>query len=116
MAAVNQQIEINDRTLNLTRLDKKLYLSGFTKAEVIDYYIRVSPYLLPHLKNRPITLKRYPDGVEGFFFYEKNCPSHRPKWLKTAKVPRSEGGAIGNTPVVEIQIGAQRTLEGGRIN
>jgi len=53
---------------------------------VIDYYIRVAPVLLPHLKDRPLTMKRYPDGVEGEFFYEKNCPSHRPKWVKTAKV------------------------------
>jgi bifunctional non-homologous end joining protein LigD len=61
--------------------------AGFTKAQVIDYYIRIAPVLLPHLKNRPITLKRYPDGVDGFFFYEKQCPSHRPKWVKTATVP-----------------------------
>jgi bifunctional non-homologous end joining protein LigD len=59
---------------------------GFTKGQVIDYYIRVAPVLLPHLKDRPLTMKRYPDGVEGEFFYEKNCPSHRPKWVKTAKV------------------------------
>ena len=56
--------------------------------------MRVSPALLPHLKDRPVTLKRYPDGVEGFFFYEKECPSHRPKWIKTADVPRSKGGDI----------------------
>jgi len=50
--------------------------------------------LLPHLKDRPISLKRYPEGVEGFFFYEKQCPSHRPDWVKTAKVAKNEGGAI----------------------
>ena len=60
---------------------------GFTKADVIDYYTRISPVLLPHLKDRPISLKRYPDGVEGFFFYEKQCPSHRPAWVNTARVP-----------------------------
>ena len=53
---------------------------------MIDYYIRIAPVLLPHLKDRPLTMKRYPDGVEGEFFYEKNCPSHRPKWVQTAKV------------------------------
>jgi bifunctional non-homologous end joining protein LigD len=68
--------------------------TGFTKGQVIDYYLKVAPYLLPHLKNRPITLKRYPNGVEGMFFYEKRCPSHRPKWLKTTKVPKLEGGEI----------------------
>ena len=82
------ELNVEGRTLLVSNLDKVLYPeSGFTKAQVIDYYIRIAPVLLPHLKNRPITLKRYPDGVEGFFFYEKQCPSHRPKWLKTATVP-----------------------------
>jgi bifunctional non-homologous end joining protein LigD len=53
---------------------------------VIDYYIRIGPVLLPHLRDRPLTMKRYPNGVEAEFFYEKNCPSHRPKWVKTARV------------------------------
>jgi len=56
--------------------------------------VRISPVLLPHLKNRPISLKRYPDGVEGFFFYEKQCPEHRPKWMKTIKVAKKEGGSV----------------------
>ena len=59
---------------------------GFTKGQVIDYYIRIAPVLLPHLKDRPLTMKRYPDGVQGEFFYEKNCPEHRPKWVQTAQV------------------------------
>ena len=76
----------------MSNLDKVLYpKAGFTKGQVIDYYIKVAPWLLPHLRNRPITLKRYPDGVEGFFFYEKNCPSHRPKWMKTTKVSKTNG-------------------------
>ncbi len=82
------ELEVAGRTLQVSNLDKVLYPDpGFTKAQVIDYYIRIAPVLLPHLKNRPITLKRYPDGVDGFFFYEKQCPSHRPKWVKTATVP-----------------------------
>ena len=88
------ELEVGGRTLVVSNLDKVLYPeAGFTKAQVIDYYIRIGPVLLPHLENRPITLKRYPDGVEGFFFYEKQCPSHRPKWVKTTKVPskREEG-------------------------
>ena len=60
--------------------------AGFTKGQVIDYYIRIAPVLLPHLKDRPLTMKRYPNGVEAQFFYEKNCPAHRPKWVKTAQV------------------------------
>lgn len=89
------QLEINGTTLEVSNLNKVFYpKTGFTKGQVVDYYIRISPFLLPHLKNRPITLKRYPNGVEGFFFYEKQCPPHRPGWLPTAKVPRTEGGDI----------------------
>jgi bifunctional non-homologous end joining protein LigD len=89
------QLKIGSRTIEVSNLNKVFYpRTGFTKGQVIDYYVRVSPSLLPHLKDRPISLKRYPDGVEGFFFYEKECPSHRPGWLDTADVPRSEGGRI----------------------
>src|SRR5437762_2374402 len=81
------ELVVEDRKMPVSNLDKVLYpKAGFTKGQVIDYYIRVAPVLLPHLKDRPLTMKRYPDGVEGEFFYEKNCPSHRPKWVKTAKV------------------------------
>jgi bifunctional non-homologous end joining protein LigD len=81
------ELIVEDRKIQVSNLDKVLYPKvGFTKGDVIDYYIRIAPVLLPHLKDRPLTMKRYPDGVEGEFFYEKNCPSHRPKWVKTAKV------------------------------
>src|SRR5207249_5622254 len=72
-----------------------------SKGQVIDYYIRVAPVLLPHLKDRALTLKRYPNGVDGGFFYEKKCPSHRPEWVKTAPVwsdtnnARSEERRVG---------------------
>ena len=89
------QLNVGGRTLNVTNLDKVLYPdAGFTKGDLINYYIRVSPVLLPHLRDRPITLKRYPDGVDGPFFYEKKCPSHRPGWVRTARVAKSEGGEI----------------------
>lgn len=89
------EMDVEGTKVTVSNLDKVLYpKTGFTKGQVIDYYIRVSHDLLPHLKNRPITLKRYPDGVEGFFFYEKQCPPHRPKWVKTAIVPRGRGGEI----------------------
>ena len=69
------EIEVAGKKVTVSNLDKVLYpAAGFTKRQVIDYYIRIAPVLLPHLKNRPITLKRYPDGVDGFFFYEKQCP------------------------------------------
>ncbi len=81
------ELIVEDRKIQVSNLDKVLYPKvGFTKGQVIDYYIRVAPVLLPHLKDRPLTMKRYPDGVDGEFFYEKNCPSHRPKWVKTAKL------------------------------
>src|SRR5213083_3422416 len=81
------ELIVEGKKLAVSNLNKVLYPKvGFTKGQVIDYYIRIAPVLLPHLKDRPLTMKRYPDGVEGEFFYEKNCPTHRPKWVKTAKV------------------------------
>jgi bifunctional non-homologous end joining protein LigD len=89
------QLEIGGVKLDVSNLDKIFYpKTGFTKGQVIDFYIKISPCLLPHLKNRPISLKRYPNGVEGFFFYEKQCPAHRPDWVKTTNVPRKDGSEI----------------------
>jgi bifunctional non-homologous end joining protein LigD len=95
MKSAKTQLNVNGEQVEVSNLQKVFYpKTGFTKAQVIDYYIRISEVLLPHLRNRPITLKRYPNGVEGFFFYEKQCPTHRPKWIKTARVAKSEGGDI----------------------
>jgi bifunctional non-homologous end joining protein LigD len=81
------QLVVAGKTLAVSNLNKVLYpRAGFTKGQVIDYYIRIAPVLLPHLRDRPLTMKRYPNGVESEFFYEKNCPAHRPKWVRTAKV------------------------------
>jgi bifunctional non-homologous end joining protein LigD len=81
------EVEVDGRTLRLSNLDKVMYpKAGFTKRDLIDYYVRIAPVLLPHLHDRPLTMKRYPDGVEGQFFYEKQCPSHRPDWVQTARV------------------------------
>jgi len=80
-------VDIQGRRLKLTNLEKVLYPeTGFTKGQAIDYYARVAPMLLPHLAGRPLTLKRYPDGVGEMFFYEKNCPRHRPEWVATAPI------------------------------
>jgi bifunctional non-homologous end joining protein LigD len=85
-------LEVDGRSLEVTNLDKVLYpASGTTKAEVINYYIRISPWLLPHLKDRPLTLKRYPEGVEKEHFYEKNAPRFRPEWIETFPVPHRGG-------------------------
>ena len=87
MARQSTTVDIEGRQLTLSNLDKVLYpAAGFTKSQLIDYYVRIAPALLPHLKDRPLTMKRYPEGVGGFFFYEKNCPAHRPEWVQTAKV------------------------------
>jgi bifunctional non-homologous end joining protein LigD len=81
------ELIVEDRKIHVSNLDKVLYPKvGFAKGQVIDYFIRIAPVLLPHLRDRPLTMKRYPNGVDGEFFYEKNCPSHRPKWVQTAKV------------------------------
>src|SRR5437899_9969008 len=81
------ELIVEDSKIQVSNLDKVLYPKvGFTKGQVIDYYIRVAPVLLRHLKDRPLTMKRDPNGVDAEFFYEKNCPSHRPKEVKTAKV------------------------------
>jgi bifunctional non-homologous end joining protein LigD len=83
-------MEVEGRELKLSNLDKVLYpRAGFTKGDVIDFYRQIAPVLLPHLEGRPLTLKRYPNGVEGQFFYEKNCPSHRPDWVRTVEVQMS---------------------------
>jgi bifunctional non-homologous end joining protein LigD len=85
--AISPVVDVEGKRLSLSNLDKVLYpATGFTKGQVIDYYARIAPALLPHLKGRPVTMKRYPNGVDSEFFYEKNAPKHRPEWVKTAPV------------------------------
>ena len=84
-------VEIAGRRLSLSNLEKDLYPSyGFTKAHILEYYRRIANFILPHLKDRALTLKRYPDGAEKDFFFEKRCPVHRPAWVKTAEVRHKE--------------------------
>ncbi len=81
------EVEVDGRTLSLSNLQKVYYPEvGFTKGQVVEYYTRIAPVLLPHLRDRHLTLKRYPEGVDGPFFYEKQCPSHRPDWVRTVGV------------------------------
>jgi len=85
--AADHIVEIEGKQLKLTNLDKVLYpAAGFTKGQIIDYYARVAPVLVPHLKNKPLTLKRYPNGVDSIPFFEKNATKHRPDWVKTVPV------------------------------
>ncbi|GAA0222480.1 non-homologous end-joining DNA ligase [Saccharothrix mutabilis subsp. mutabilis] len=89
-------VRVGERRLKLSNLGKVLYPEvGFTKAEVIDYYTRIAPVLLPHLAGRPLTVRRFPDGVDGESFFEKNAPSHAPEWVRRVRVetPGSSRGS-----------------------
>jgi bifunctional non-homologous end joining protein LigD len=87
--AASRKVEVDGRELSLTNLDKVLYpKAGFSKGEMVDYYAKVAPAIIPHLAGRAVTLRRFPEGVEdpGAAFFEKRCPKHRPRWVKTARV------------------------------
>jgi bifunctional non-homologous end joining protein LigD len=81
------QVDVEGRRLSLSNLDKVLYPStGFTKGQVVDYYTRVAPFVLPHLRSRALTLRRYPNGVEASHFFEKQKPSHAPEWVQSTAI------------------------------
>jgi bifunctional non-homologous end joining protein LigD len=87
-------IEVDGRRLSLSNLDKVLYPSGFTKAQVIDYMARIAPVAVPHLTGRALTFRRYPDGADTAGFFEKRCPGHRPPWVHVALGPGDRKGGI----------------------
>ncbi|CAM3864085.1 non-homologous end-joining DNA ligase [Kibdelosporangium persicum] len=92
----DQLVKVGEQTLKLTNMEKVLYPeAGFTKAQVIDYYARIAPVLLPHLAGRPVTLRRYPNGVDGQSFFEKNVARHAPEWVRTERLP-TPGSSKGN--------------------
>ncbi len=78
--------KVGNRQVGLSNLQKPLYPSGFTKGEVAEYYVRIAPVILPYLKGRAVTWKRYPNGTAAEFFFEKRCPPHKPDWVHTAGV------------------------------
>jgi bifunctional non-homologous end joining protein LigD len=91
-----QAVDVEGRRVELSNLDKAMYPAvGFTKAHVVDYYTRVAPAILPHLADRPVTRVRFPNGVEGKSFFEKQCPDHRPDWVATVTVPVRGTGRFG---------------------
>ena len=97
-------VQVEGRTLALSNLDKVLYPEpGFTKAQVIDYYLRIAPALLPHIAARLLTIKRYPEGVDGEFFYQKNAPAHRPAWVPTARI--ASPGSTKSRETIEYILG-----------
>ncbi|MEA2379419.1 MAG: bifunctional non-ous end joining protein LigD, partial [Thermoleophilaceae bacterium] len=100
-AAARVEVEVEGRRLSLSNLDKVMYPAvGFTKGQVIDYYTRIAPVVLPHLRDRPLTLKRYPNGVEGGHFYEKRCPPHAPEWVRRERVDKIEYCVCDDLPTL----------------
>ena len=96
MAETRVAVDVDGRRLDLSNLDKLLYPeAGFTKAQVIDYYTRIAPVMLPHLADRPLTLHRFPNGTGAKGFYEKQCPDHRPDWVATAAIHARGVGRFG---------------------
>ena len=94
-------LEIDGKEVKISRTDKVYYpQTGFTKGEVLKYYIDIAPAMLPHLHDRPLSSKRYPDGVEGLSFFEKNCPAHRPDWIETTAVWSDQKKADTNYCVI----------------
>ncbi|MGH4009469.1 MAG: non-homologous end-joining DNA ligase [Pseudonocardiaceae bacterium] len=92
-------VTVEGRRLKLSNLDKVLYpATGFSKGEVIDYYTRIAPVLLPYLADRPVTLRRYPDGIDGKSFFEKNVPQHAPDWVRTVELP-TPGSTKGSATI-----------------
>jgi bifunctional non-homologous end joining protein LigD len=108
-------LKIGRHNVPISNSNKILYPSAnFTKGQVIDYYARITPALMPHLKNRPLTLKRYPNGVDGPFFYEKMCPSHRPEWVATTRVKttnRDIDFCLVNDPATLVWVANLASLE-----
>src|ERR1700735_2231693 len=90
--AKSTRTTIDGRELSVSNLDKVLFpQSGFTKGQLIDFYVRVAPVMLPPLRERPLTMKRFPDGLEGKSFFEKHIPSHAPEWVASVDVSASDG-------------------------
>ena len=100
--AASTRTTIEGRELSVSNLEKVLFpQTGFTKGQLIDYYLRVAPVMLPHIRKRPLTMKRFPDGVESKFFFEKHIPSHAPDWVRSVDVPANEGKDVLAYAVVD---------------
>ena len=93
MPSARAPLKVDGRVVDISNPEKVLYpKAGFRKLDVIDYYIRIAPALLPHMQGRPVSMKRYPDGVEGGYFFQKQAPEHRPDWMQTFPVPSDTRG------------------------
>ncbi len=87
-------VDVDGREVKLTNLDKVLWPEGITKADLVAYYHQVAPYALPYLAGRPAVMSRYPDGIDGEYFYQKDCPSYVPDWIRTVAVRHDEGRRV----------------------
>jgi bifunctional non-homologous end joining protein LigD len=102
VAKGDTRVSVAGRELNVSNLDKVLFPeTGFTKGQLIEYYVTVGPMMLGHIADRPLTMKRYPDGVGKKFFFEKHVPSHAPEWVRSITVPASDGGKGVSYPVID---------------
>ena len=109
MSPERVQTTVDGKVLTLSNLDKVLYpKSGFTKSQVLDYYARIAEVMLPHLKNRPATFKRFPNGVDGLSFYEKHSPAGAPEWVRTISVPSKDGS---HEPIDYTEVRDVRTVD-----
>ncbi len=108
MSPERVRTEIDGRELSLSNLDKVMYPdTGFTKSQILDYYARVADVMLPHLRGRPTTLRRFPHGVDGMSFYEKHASDHQPEWIRTIEVPAKRGD---HAPIEYIEVSDRPTL------
>ena len=97
------EVEVGERKLRLTNLEKTLYPdAGFTKAQVIDYFVRIAPVMLPHIEDRGITMRRYPDGVDADSFFNKRCPDWKPDWMQAVRGPGESAGPIDYCQLSEV--------------
>src|SRR5690554_5983314 len=104
------RVRVDDRNLELSNLDKVMYpATGFTKGEVIDYYTRIAPVLLPHLRDRALTRIRFPDGVGGASFFEKNAPAGTPSWVRLETLP-APGSSTGRQTLDYVVVDDLATL------
>lgn len=112
MTAEATVVDVSGRRVRLTNLDKVLYPQvGFTKAEVISYYAAIAPAMVPHLAGRPLTFTRWPNGVDGASFFEKNCPGHAPEWIEVADGPGGVRSCTIDHPAGLVWAGNQAALE-----
>lgn len=98
---MDRTVNIDGKQLKLTNLDKVYWPEGYTKGDLLAYYTQVAPILLPYLKNRPITMKRYPNGITGHFFYQKDCPEYAPAWVRTVPIAAESQGKVINYVLID---------------